>query len=320
MTDVSLDVELHGHHLGRVERRPEGARWMASPDALERYGIGSTVLSLALPLEATPAPVAATEAFFGGLLPEGARLDALLSDNNQLTRGNLVGLLAAVGRDVAGGLVLPGPAVTTLGPLLSDAEAAHEVANPRGYLAGGGSTIAGIRPKVALARSTAGWHAARDGHPSSHLVKPGSPGSLRDARAEVWVMGLAHRAGLTDCDVGRRRLHQEDAAQALGLAWGGDAKFEWHGSGASLRAIAALLDKDRTLRSQGPSDRERLLAQTVFRMVIGDTDAHAKNHTLLHDDEGGVSLSPLYDATATVLYGQGSAIALQVGGSSFQTT
>src|SRR5660398_134997 len=314
MTDVSLDVELHGHHLGRVERRPEGARWMASPDALERYGIGSTVLSLALPLEATPAPVAATEAFFGGLLPEGARLEALLRDTEGLTRGNLVGLLAAVGRDVAGGLVLPGPAVTTLGPLLSDAEAAHEVANPRGYLAGGGSAMAGIRPKVALARSTAGWHAARDGHPSSHLVKPGSPGSLRDARAEVWVMGLAHRAGLTDCDGGLRRLHQEDAAQALGLAWGGDAKFEWHGSGASLRAIAALLDKDRTLRSQGPSDRERLLAQTVFRMVIGDTDAHAKNHTLLHDDEGGVSLSPLYDATATVLYGQGAAIALEVGG------
>ena len=80
MTDVSLDVELHGHHLGRMERRPEGARWMAGPDALERYGIGSTVLSLALPLEATPAPVAATEAFFGGLLPEGARLEALLRD------------------------------------------------------------------------------------------------------------------------------------------------------------------------------------------------------------------------------------------------
>jgi serine/threonine-protein kinase HipA len=338
MTDVSLDVELHGHHLGRVERRPEGARWMAGPDALERYGIGSTVLSLALPLEATPAPVAATEAFFGGLLPEGARLDALLSDKDRLARSNLVGLLAAVGRDVAGGLVLPGPAITTLGPLLSDAEVAHEVANPRGYLAGGGSAMAGLRPKVALARSTGGWHAARDGHPSTHIVKPASPDALRDARAEVWVMGLAHRAGLTDCDVslewfgelpavvierfdrvatpdgGLRRLHQEDAAQALGLAWGGDAKFEWHGSGASLRAIAALLDKDRTLRSQGPSDRELLLAQTVFRMVIGDTDGHAKNHTLLHDNEGGVSLSPLYDATPTVLYGQGAVIALEVDG------
>ena len=36
-----------------------------------------------------------------------------------------------MGRDVAGGLVLPGPAVTTLGPLLSDAEAAQGVGGQR---------------------------------------------------------------------------------------------------------------------------------------------------------------------------------------------
>ena len=344
MTDTSIDVHLHGQAIGRVEQRRGGATWIAHADALELYGIGSTVLSLALPLESTPASSAATEAFFGGLLPEGTRLDALLADNRALSRDNLVGLLAAVGRDVAGGLVLPGPAITALGPLLTEGEAAHEVTNPRGYLAGGGSGMAGMRPKVALARSAAGWHAARNGHPSSHIVKPSSPDALRDTHAEVWVMNLARAAGLTSYGVtlewfgglpavvierfdrapgpdgGLTRLHQEDAAQALGLAWGGDAKFEWdnartrNGTGASLRAIAALLDRDRTLRSTGPSDKERLLAQTVFRLVIGDTDGHAKNHALLHDARGGVTLAPLYDATPTVLYGQGAVIALEVAG------
>jgi serine/threonine-protein kinase HipA len=338
MTDTGIGVHLHGQALGRVEQRRGGATWKADASALERYGIGSTVLSLALPLENAPAPIAATEAFFGGLLPEGPRLEALLSDTRGLSRDNLVGLLTAVGRDVAGELVLPGPAITALGPLLTAAEAAHEVANPRGYLAGGGSSLAGMRPKVALTRSPAGWHAARDGHPSSHIVKPCSPDALRDAHAEVWVMNLARTVGLTDYGVelewfgelpavvierfdrvpgpdgGLERLHQEDAAQALGLAWGGDAKFEWHGSGVSLRAIAALLDRDRTLRSTGSSDKELLLAQTVFRLVVGDTDGHAKNHALLHDARGGVTLAPLYDATPMVLYGQGAVIALEVAG------
>jgi len=337
MPDDALDVHLFGRRIGTLRQAADGARFTASPGALDHYGIGSPVLSVALPLVATAASAPATEAFFGGLLPEGPRLDALLRDRPGLSRRKLVGLLAAVGRDVAGAIVLPGPEVTALGPLLTADEAAAEVANPSTFVAGGGSVSAGLRPKVALGRSAEGWHAARDGHPSTHMIKPVSPDAIRDAHAEVWTMRLARAAGLIGYDVwlesfgdipavvierfdrepvpgGIRRLHQEDAAQALALPWGGDDKFSWGNPRATYAAIAALLDRDRTVFDDGRGDKELLLQHTVFRLIVGDTDAHAKNHALLHGADGTVDLAPMYDVTPGVLYGGGVGPALFVDG------
>lgn len=339
MPDDAIAVDLHGVRLGTLRQTQAGAQWQASDRALEQYGIGSLVLSSALPLDSSPSPVAASEAFFGGLLPEGPRLDALLRDTPGTSRDKVVGLLAEVGRDAIGAIVLPGPPITSLGPALSQEEVEREVADPRVYLAGGGSGIPGMQPKVALARAHGRWHAARDGHPSTHIVKPFGSDSSRAAHAEAWLMTLARRIGLIDYQVqveqfgdigavvvqrfdrvalpdgGVGRVHQEDAAQALGLAWGGDAKFEWAGQGASLRAIARLLDRDRTIVDTGRSDCETLLAHTAFRLLVGDTDGHAKNHGLLHSRGGRVTLAPLYDVTAQVLYGSASeTVAMYVDG------
>jgi len=170
MTSDSIDVDLRGEHVGVVTRTPAGAQLSTAPAALAKHGLGSTVLTLGLPLDSSPASVEATEAFFGGLLPEGPRLEALLRDTPDTSRDKLVSLLYAAGRDVTGGIVLPGPTITALGTVLTEEEAALEVANPRGYLAGGGSGMSGMQPKVAMARSPEGWHAARDGHPSSHII------------------------------------------------------------------------------------------------------------------------------------------------------
>ncbi len=337
MTNETLDVHLFGRPVGVLRQGADGARFTASAAALDEYGIGSPVLSLALPLERAPASAAATEAFFGGLLPEGPRLDGLLRERPGLNRRKLVGLLAAVGRDVAGAIVLPGPEITGLGPLLTADEATAEVANPSTFVAGGGSVSAGMRPKVAFGRSDQGWHAARDGHPSTHIVKPLGPDGLRDGHAEVWTMRLARAVGLIDYSVwfeafdtvsavvierfdraptrgGIGRLHQEDAAQALALPWGGDDKFSWGNPRASYAAIAALLDRDRSMFHTGLSDTERLLQHTVFRLIVGDTDAHAKNHALLHSAHGTISLAPMYDVTPGVLYGGGVGPALFIDG------
>lgn len=94
------------------------------------------------------------------------------------------------------------------------------------------------------------------------------------------------------------RIHQEDCAQALGLPWGGDAKFERNDNRANYRAIAALLDRDRALFDVGESDRERLLSYTTLNVAVGNTDAHAKNHALLHRADGAVRLAPIYDVAA----------------------
>lgn len=341
---AALPVYLHGTRVGslRAGRIP---RFAASVAALERWGYGSRVLSVSLPLEPGAAQPEATAAFFGGLLPEGGRLTDLARAAG-CASGDLVGLLRFAGADVAGGLVLPGPEITALGPVLTAQEFADELADPSRYLGGGGSSVAGLRPKVALGRSPAGWHAATGGHPSTHILKPvdGEQESL--AREEVYLLDLARRLGLTDrvatfervgstavvcverydrtlltSSEGRidvRRTHQEDAAQALGLPWATDSKYESVDARATYRAIAGLLDSGRTLFAGRSRDRVRLAQMMAFTVAIGNTDAHAKNHSLLHDDHGSVELAPIYDLTAPILhYGANLNLALRVNGRSY---
>lgn len=38
-----------------------------------------------------------------------------------------------------------------------------------------------------------------------------------------------------------------------------------------------------------------LCRQMLVNCVLGNTDAHAKNYALLHDDAEGVTLAPMYD-------------------------
>ena len=96
-----------------------------------------------------------------------------------------------------------------------------------------------------------------------------------------------------------RRIHQEDACQALGIDLEpsqGRAKYE-SGRELSLRAIAKLLaawgDEDQLLL---------LLDQLVFTIIVGDADAHGKNIALLHTRPGHIVLAPLYDTVPTALW------------------
>lgn len=98
-----------------------------------------------------------------------------------------------------------------------------------------------------------------------------------------------------------RRLHQEDACQALGRdaeSARGRGKYQ-EGGGPSFADIAELLD-----RFAGDPRRElqQLLAAATFTVVIGNADAHGKNLSLLHQEPGVVALAPLYDTVPTALW------------------
>lgn len=115
-----------------------------------------------------------------------------------------------------------------------------------------------------------------------------------------------------------KRLHQEDAAQALGLPWDTDAKFESVDRRASHMNIANLLPKVRRLRSEH-GDRHQLLAYATFNVAIGSTDAHAKNFSILHTSSGKIRLAPMYAVTALALAPNGQQnLALKVNGISYQ--
>lgn len=170
------------------------------------------------------------------------------------------------------------------------------------------------------------WGRPCNGAPSTHIIK------LSDGRhegllaAEHACMGLARAVGLTtvstdlaDFDGIRaliierydrardprsgdvRRLHQEDACQALGIdidANRGRGKYERFG-GPSFARIASLLDRHGDATIEIP----KLLRALVFTVAIGNADAHGKNLSFLIDtDTGAVTLAPFYDTVPTVLW------------------
>ncbi len=70
----ALDIWLYGNRVGRLTSvRADHLSFEADADAIQRWGPGSSVLSIAVPLTTeVKVPADRLRAFFNGLLPEGA--------------------------------------------------------------------------------------------------------------------------------------------------------------------------------------------------------------------------------------------------------
>ena len=93
-----------------------------------------------------------------------------------------------------------------------------------------------------------------------------------------------------------RRVHQEDMCQALGLMPG--AKYQQDG-GPGIPDIVALI---RRVSSSPDDDVDRFIDANAFNWLIGGTDAHAKNYSLLIGADNQIRLSPLYDLSSQLPY------------------
>lgn len=93
------------------------------------------------------------------------------------------------------------------------------------------------------------------------------------------------------------RLHQEDFAQALGIP--SSQKYETSDS-HYLADMFALL---RQYAKDPISDQLKLWDLIIFNWLIGNTDAHIKNYSLLYDPTlRTVRLAPAYDIVSTTVY------------------
>ncbi|MGI3211847.1 HipA domain-containing protein [Roseovarius tibetensis] len=156
-----------------------------------------------------------------------------------------------------------------------------------------------------------------NGAPSTLIVKPDNPNLPGITENEVWCLLMAQAIGVDAAQVtilqstkrtaigvlrydrrlGRSgqllRVHQEDFAQANGLPPG--RKYER----GTLRGLdlKTLLETGRHVSA---TDALALLDQVIFNILVANTDAHAKNYSLLLPVGAGPSLAPLYDVS-TVL-------------------
>ncbi|MFE3545435.1 HipA domain-containing protein [Nocardia sp. NPDC059177] len=195
-------------------------------------------------------------------------------------------------------------------------------------------SLAGAQPKIALYRDDQGrWGLPLDSTPTTHILKPAATGSGHDLNEFVTMraaqhLGLdvaEHAILLTDRGdhvfVGRRydrvmingrlsRLHQEDFAQALSVDPA--AKYQADG-GPGVSDFARLL---ATMPPQAQDDaRFGLFEALIFTVAAVNTDAHAKNYSIIHFGRQ-MRLAPLYDLGSNVLYDGPSTVvsAVSLGG------
>jgi len=334
MARPALDVWLYGHRIA-VLSEPSLFRYRLEyvEEALDEYGEGARVLSLALPVTKRPitdaGPDGRVSAFIEGLLPEG-NLRQQVAATAGVPTVDKIGLLTQVGAECAGAVQIlpPGldPANGNIRPL-TRTDVDRLVADLPTYHVPEGAalqaSLAGIQDKVLLTRlGDDGWGWPENGAVSSHLIKP-EPTSGAVAHlisTEHWSLEVARRVGIAaaqaqlDTFDGRLalvvnrydrtdqgvRIHQEDFCQALGL--GPEAKYESTAEaqrlGTRLRRLAELAAP----RAVDPTSfRLDLLRAITFNMAIGNGDAHSKNYSVLIDRDGAVTLAPVYDC-APVMY------------------
>jgi serine/threonine-protein kinase HipA len=317
---TDLVVDLYGHRVGMLREARGSFDFEADPDAVTRHGVGSSILSFAVPLVANPRPGDAPlrRNFFDEILPEG-RARTRLAGNARLAPDYTIGMLARYGRDVAGAVKIwdpeaPGePREPALNPISN--EEVRTLLEDVAQAPIGNTTVrrmsslAGVQDKIVLTRTDDGWAEPLDGYPSTHIIKPVVPShpslifdeeyGARIARAlglaelETRVESFAGASALVierydrDEAAPDHRLHQEDFNQVLGMS--GDGKYQEHGH-PGLTAIARVL-----LAQVGRGAIDDLLRLTTMSVTVGNLDMHAKNISVLHLPDGRVRLAPAYD-------------------------
>lgn len=108
------------------------------------------------------------------------------------------------------------------------------------------------------------------------------------------------------------RVHQEDFCQALGVP--PTTKYQSDGGPTPLD-VATLL---RSHSGRPVEDVATFVDALALNWLIGGTDGHAKNYSLLHAGGGGVRLAPLYDLASALPYfhmeERGLKLAMKIGG------
>ena len=193
-------------------------------------------------------------------------------------------------------------------------------------------SLAGGQPKIALAHTAAGWQWPTGAAPSTHILKPppGSPGGEQPANEHL-CLATARHLGLDAANstlavfdeipvvvvqrydrapgpAGPVRVHQEDAAQALGRP--PDTRAEALG-GVSTVDIVELL------RRAGAPVRDvwAVVDRLALAWALGLIDGHGKNTSLLLVEDQ-VRLAPLYDIASMLPYtagGEDVFLAMHVG-------
>lgn len=328
-----LFVLLSDRVIGRVAQ-DDRARLSFNYDEAWRDVRGAYPLSLSMPLAAIEHRHDAISAYIWGLLPDNELVLDRWAKRFQVSARNPFALIANVGEDCAGAVQFVRPerldAVQAgeAGDVawLEEPEIAARIRQLREDQSAwrrpgdtGQFSLAGAQPKTALLLRDGRWGVPSGRIPTTHILKPPSADFDGHAENEHFCLALARALGLPVAtstvmrfedevvfvvdrydrqatDRGIVRIHQEDMCQALGVP--PTHKYENEG-GPGISAIAGLLREN----SRAPAeDAQTFLDAVALNWLIGGTDAHAKNYSVLIGGGGRIRLAPLYDVASILPY------------------
>lgn len=334
MSPRELVVLLGGRAIGRLWQGSEG-RYAFAYDPAWREDPAAHPLSLSLPLSRGEHDHAPVRAYLLGLLPDNAEILRRWARQHGVSRNNPFALLARVGEDCAGAVQLVSPARAEV--LLSDAPAAEvdwlteaEVAERLRALHADASawrrpddagffSLGGAQPKTALLEEGGRWGIPLGRTPTTHILKPPVLGYEGFAENEHLCLRLAAALGISASvsrvvrfedqaaivverydrvrtPAGVVRVHQEDLCQAHAVL--PEHKYERQGGPGAGEIVRTL--RDRSTRPE--RDVTVFLDALALNWIIGGTDAHAKNYSILFEAGGGIRLAPLYDVISVLPY------------------
>ena len=291
-------------------------------------------LSLSMPLVVAEHEHARIEPWLWGLLPDNEFILARWGRRFHVSPGNAFALLGAVGEDCAGAVQFVRP--DRVGDVLrgddqqvewlTEADVAERLrALGRDQAAWrmardtGQFSLAGAQPKTAFLFDGQRWGIPHGRVPTTHILKPPIDGLDGHAENEHLSLELARALGLPAAtsevrkfddevaivveryDRARlagsiQRLHQEDMCQVLGLP--PTRKYQNEGG----PGCAELSEAIRTNSVEPVNDVWTFARAIMLNWIIGGTDAHAKNFSMLISAKGQVRLAPLYDMASTLPY------------------
>jgi len=261
--------------------------------------------------------------FFANLIPEKGRLREVIEEAGDIEPGDDLALLAYVGRDLPGAVVVrPSGEEALRLPLekpespepveLSQSESQEAL---RFSLAGVQLKFSMLREEDRLvlpARHRGGdWLVKFDSH-TLRQIPENEISMLQWAQAASFDVPELHLHALDDVQGFPRRLgppgshvlairrydrtpkgpvHQEDFAQVVGLP--PSRKYDQVTYEVMARLVQGFI---------GEQGVDELIRRLLFVIASGNNDAHLKNWSLVYPDKIQARWSPLYDQVATVAW------------------
>jgi serine/threonine-protein kinase HipA len=329
LIDGTLVGKIRADKSGRLSFDYESA-WRDSPQ--------SYALSVSMPLAEITYPHRAVLPYLWNLLPENPNVLLRWGHQYHVSAANPFKLLTHVGADVPGAAQFIPPerleeihsAKQPTVEWMSIDELAERLRRLRADSAAvrrpgdiGKMSLPGAQAKTAYFwdKKKNRWGVPGGRTPTTHIIKPCIPGFDGLVENEHLCQDIAARLGMPSAkssvlaldqtyivverfdrfaqspdSLVTQRIHQEDMCQALGLM---PARKYQEDGGPDIAQIVTLV---RRVSAEPVVDVERFLNANIFNWLIGGTDAHSKNYSLLVSAGDEVRLAPLYDLSSQLPY------------------